>query len=243
MQTTAAAGRTLHRGPQPLLPPRRPEGAAAALHRPLRAAGGRPQADPDQDRRRRDRPAGARAAFKDYTFLKESEKRSGLHVLLWESRAAAHFALYPNLNAQRPGLARAVPRRALPAGAVARPSTATRSTSSSTSASAAPATTRCCRKALCGPTNIGTAVAALRPGGGQPAAGRDRPDRRAPDGIAPAAGRPRRWSSWSRPPARTASRATCSSWSRRPWPRSASRSQQAVAARGAAQPDLFRRRR
>ncbi|MFO1038799.1 MAG: ABC transporter substrate-binding protein [Geminicoccaceae bacterium] len=37
--------------------------------------------------------------FKDYTFLKESEKRSGLRTLLWPEARAAHLAIYPNLNA------------------------------------------------------------------------------------------------------------------------------------------------
>ncbi len=41
-------------------------------------------------------------AFKDYTFLKESEPRSGLRTLLWREARGAHFALYPNLNAADP---------------------------------------------------------------------------------------------------------------------------------------------
>jgi peptide/nickel transport system substrate-binding protein len=41
-------------------------------------------------------------AFKDYTFLKESEARSGLSTLLWQEARAAHLALYPNLNANDP---------------------------------------------------------------------------------------------------------------------------------------------
>ena len=41
-------------------------------------------------------------AFKDYTFLKESEGRSGLKTLLWREARAAHLALYPNLNAADP---------------------------------------------------------------------------------------------------------------------------------------------
>jgi peptide/nickel transport system substrate-binding protein len=41
-------------------------------------------------------------AFKDYTFLKESEKRSGLTTLLWREARSAHLALYPNLNAADP---------------------------------------------------------------------------------------------------------------------------------------------
>jgi peptide/nickel transport system substrate-binding protein len=37
--------------------------------------------------------------FKHYTFLKESEKRSGLVTYLWQTARGAHLALYPNLNA------------------------------------------------------------------------------------------------------------------------------------------------
>ncbi len=36
--------------------------------------------------------------FKHYTFLKESEKRSGLITYLWKTARGAHLALYPNLN-------------------------------------------------------------------------------------------------------------------------------------------------
>jgi peptide/nickel transport system substrate-binding protein len=38
-------------------------------------------------------------AFRDYTFLRESEPRSGLQVRLWRQARGAHLALYPNLNA------------------------------------------------------------------------------------------------------------------------------------------------
>ena len=41
-----------------------------------------------------------RLVFKDYTFLKESEQRSGLTPLLWPEARAAHLAIYPNLNAE-----------------------------------------------------------------------------------------------------------------------------------------------
>lgn len=40
--------------------------------------------------------------FKDYTFLKESEARSGLRTLLWREARGAHLALFPNLNANDP---------------------------------------------------------------------------------------------------------------------------------------------
>ncbi len=43
-----------------------------------------------------------RLVFKDYTFLKESEERSGLTTLLWPEARSAHLALYPNLNAEDP---------------------------------------------------------------------------------------------------------------------------------------------
>ena len=55
-----AAGDPVRVRAQPLFPPGRPRGAAAALYRPGRVRRGRRQADPDQDRRRRDRPAVAR---------------------------------------------------------------------------------------------------------------------------------------------------------------------------------------
>jgi peptide/nickel transport system substrate-binding protein len=40
--------------------------------------------------------------FSDYTFLKSSEKHSGLDTRLWRSGRGAHLALYPNLNATDP---------------------------------------------------------------------------------------------------------------------------------------------
>ncbi len=40
--------------------------------------------------------------FNDYTFLKDSEQRSGLQPLLWPEGRGAHLALYPNLNARDP---------------------------------------------------------------------------------------------------------------------------------------------
>jgi peptide/nickel transport system substrate-binding protein len=41
-------------------------------------------------------------AFRDYTFLRESEERSGLSPFLWRQARGAHLALYPNLNAADP---------------------------------------------------------------------------------------------------------------------------------------------
>jgi peptide/nickel transport system substrate-binding protein len=40
--------------------------------------------------------------FKDYTFLKSSEGRSGLPPRLWPEGRGAHLALFPNLNARDP---------------------------------------------------------------------------------------------------------------------------------------------
>jgi peptide/nickel transport system substrate-binding protein len=40
--------------------------------------------------------------LKDYTFLRESEKRSGLRPRLWPEGRGAHLALFPNLNASDP---------------------------------------------------------------------------------------------------------------------------------------------
>jgi peptide/nickel transport system substrate-binding protein len=37
-------------------------------------------------------------AFKDYTFLKQSEDQSDLRTHLWQTARGAHLALYPNLN-------------------------------------------------------------------------------------------------------------------------------------------------
>ena len=39
-------------------------------------------------------------SFKDYTFLKSSEARSGLPPRLWPEGRGAHLAIYPNLNAK-----------------------------------------------------------------------------------------------------------------------------------------------
>ncbi len=41
-------------------------------------------------------------SFKDVTFLKQSEGRSGLRTLLWKEGRSAHLALYPNLTAKDP---------------------------------------------------------------------------------------------------------------------------------------------
>lgn len=43
-------------------------------------------------------------SLKDYTFLKESEARNGLKILLWPEGKSSHLAIYPNLNAADPVL-------------------------------------------------------------------------------------------------------------------------------------------
>jgi peptide/nickel transport system substrate-binding protein len=40
--------------------------------------------------------------FDNYTFLKESEARSGYNVRLWDTETGSQIALYPNLNAKDP---------------------------------------------------------------------------------------------------------------------------------------------
>ena len=40
--------------------------------------------------------------FKHFTFLKDSEHRSGLDTFLWQTARGAHLAIYPNLNANDP---------------------------------------------------------------------------------------------------------------------------------------------
>lgn len=40
--------------------------------------------------------------FDNYTFLKESEKRSGYRVFLWDTEYGSQLALYPNLNVNDP---------------------------------------------------------------------------------------------------------------------------------------------
>ncbi len=41
-------------------------------------------------------------SFSDYTFLKESEKRTNNRVRLWQTTKGAHIALFPNLNVEDP---------------------------------------------------------------------------------------------------------------------------------------------
>ena len=58
--------------------------------------------------------------FNDYTFLKQGETRNGKRVRLWETTRGAHVALYPNLNVDDPGLARAPARCPVPPCPLAR---------------------------------------------------------------------------------------------------------------------------
>lgn len=41
-------------------------------------------------------------SFDDYTFLRQSETRSGYETYLWRTAYGAHLSLYPNLNAEDP---------------------------------------------------------------------------------------------------------------------------------------------
>ncbi len=116
----AAAGRALRVRAQPPLPPRRPRGDAAALHRPRRAGRGRQQARADQDRRRRDRPAGARPVLQAL-HLPQGERAAQRpqHLPVADRARRAPRAL-PEPQRAGQGVARAVPRRPLPPRAVAR---------------------------------------------------------------------------------------------------------------------------
>jgi peptide/nickel transport system substrate-binding protein len=40
--------------------------------------------------------------FRDYTFLKQAEKRNGYKVRLWRTAKGSHFTLFPNMNARDP---------------------------------------------------------------------------------------------------------------------------------------------
>ena len=101
--TTEPPSDALRLRAQPVLPPRRPERPAAALHRPGRDDHRRRQADPGQDRRRRDRPAGARPAAST-TTPSSSRARSATTTRcdLWRTAKGSHIALYPNLNVDDP---------------------------------------------------------------------------------------------------------------------------------------------
>ena len=157
------AGAALHRRAQPLLPPGRPERAAAALSRPVRARGGRPQADPDQDRRRRDRPAVPPPVLQGL-HLPQGERaaqRPAPAAVAGGPRRAS--GALPQPQRQRPGLARAVPRPALPRGAVARHRSRRCSASSSMSAWRSRRTTRSSRRARCIASEYGQRCIAYDP--------------------------------------------------------------------------------
>ena len=78
-------------------------GPAAALHRPRGHEHRRRQADPGQDRRRRQRPAGPLPALRRL-HLPEGRARSATatQVRLWKTAAGSHMALFPNLNVKDP---------------------------------------------------------------------------------------------------------------------------------------------
>ena len=115
-----AAGRPLRRRAQSLLPPRRPERPAASLHRPLHPRGGRSEADPGQDRRRRSRPAGARRALQQLHLPQAGREAERLpHAALAAGQGLA-FRAVSEPERERPGVARGAARRALPPRAVAR---------------------------------------------------------------------------------------------------------------------------
>ena len=88
---------------------------------------------------------GAYLGFSNYTFLKEAEERSGYKVRRWLATKGARVALYPDLNVEGSGPARALPQRRLPPRAVGRASTATTSTTPSSTGSPRRRTTPCCR--------------------------------------------------------------------------------------------------
>ena len=200
------------------------QGAAAALSRPVHPRGGRPQADPDQDRRRRDRPAGRGTCSSRTTpSSRRASRAADCATLLWPEGRGAHLALLPQSQRARPGLARAVPRPALPPGAVAR----------HRSGGAEPISLFRAGRAVEQLDHPGTARSTARSIGKRctaydPEAANRLLDEIGLDGaMTTARGCCRtagRWSWSSRPQARTASRPTCWSWSRDQWPRSGSES-------------------
>ena len=74
--------------------------------------------------------------FNNYTFLKQGEKRNNYRTLLWQTARGSHFALFPNLNAQRPGVAGSCCATCASAARCRSRSTARRSTRCCISASA-----------------------------------------------------------------------------------------------------------
>ena len=116
----AAAGDPVRVRAQRVLPPGRSQRPAAALHRSGGVRRGRRQADPGQDRRRRDRSAVTRPVLQAL-HLPQGERGAqpsgDLPLGDGAGRASRHLS---QSQRQRRGLARAVPGRALPARAVAR---------------------------------------------------------------------------------------------------------------------------
>ena len=143
----AAPGRALPVRAQ-RVPPGRSDRPAAALHRSGGVRRGRRQADPGQDRRRETDLQSRGLFFKHYTFLKESEPRSGWTRSYGRRRGAPISRSIPiSTPTTRSG---ASCSGTCVSGARCRsPSTATRSTRSCTSASAWAAATPCCPRARC----------------------------------------------------------------------------------------------
>ena len=114
-------------------------------------------------------------AFKDYTFLKQSEAHNDLQHDALADRARRPPGALPQPQ-RRP--TRSGARCSATSASAARcrsASTATTSTRPSISASASAATTASCRRARCTSREYRFAWAELRPGRGQPPARRDRP--------------------------------------------------------------------
>ena len=95
MHTTPPPAERFVARAQSLLPPGRQRRPAAALHRPGHPRRRRRQADPGQDRRRRDRPAGARPRFKQLHVPEaEREAQRPVTLRLWQTaRGSASRAL------------------------------------------------------------------------------------------------------------------------------------------------------
>ena len=141
--------------------------------------------------------------FDNYTFLKESEARSTTSRRACGTTArGAQLALYPNLNAQRQGVARAVPRRCASAARCRWRSTGTRSTRRSISASAIAGQQHGAAAEPAVQAGISRRRGAVRHRQGQRAAGRDRAERARQRRSPPAARRPPDGDRSSRPRAR-----------------------------------------
>jgi peptide/nickel transport system substrate-binding protein len=77
-------------------------GPAASVYRPLRARGGRSEADPREDRRGRGRPAGARRQLQQLHLPQAGREAERLPHAALAPGKGSHFALFPNLNTNDP---------------------------------------------------------------------------------------------------------------------------------------------